>query len=349
MASSLKTSFLGAIQAASSVLLTLSYGVGAARYGLVHDRSVADISKLCVNIFLPALLFTNVGEHLNVDSLGDYIPVFRTSSVFPTKEKKKKTQEKGRLIRFLVWALIYAFASIGVGMAATEILRLPAWVTPAMAFNNSTSLPLLLVMSLAATGVLKPLTGDDVDGAINRVKSYFLVNSMVSDTLTFVLGPMLMSGDQDRGGDGENHRGENAYDEADEETLLLPRPIFNTKKTVEGKFESAFHALHPRVQGFFLSLPSMATPPLLGAVLAVVIGLVPALHRAFFADMQDGGWLRAWLTSSVKNVGELFTALQMFVVGSELYKSMDGKEKVGRIPKTGLGLLFAVRFVVWPA
>lgn len=87
MASSLKISFLGAVQAVSSVLLTLSYGVGAARYGLIHDRSVADISQLCVNIFLPALLFTNVGEHLSVDSLGDYIPVFRASSVLPAKEK----------------------------------------------------------------------------------------------------------------------------------------------------------------------------------------------------------------------------------------------------------------------
>lgn len=63
-----------------------------------------------------------------------------------------------------------------------------------MAFNNSTSLPLLLVTSLAATDLLMPLTGDDVYGAINRVKSYFLVNSMVSNTLTFVLRPLLIGG-----------------------------------------------------------------------------------------------------------------------------------------------------------
>lgn len=93
----------------------------------------------------------------------------------------------------------------------------------------------------------------------------------------------------------------------------------------------------------------IATPSVIGAILAVVVGLTTALHRAFFADMQNGGWLHAWLTSSVKNVGELFTALQMFILGSELYKSMDGREKVGRIPKVGLGLLFAVRFVLWPA
>lgn len=106
-----------------------------------------------------------------------------------------------------------------------------------MTFNNSTSLPLPLVTLLAATG------------SINRVKSYFLVNSMVSNTLTFVLGPMLMDGGQDGGGDRVPSWWK-YLGEADEGTSLLLRPIFNTKKTVKGKFEPA---LHSRVQGFFLS------------------------------------------------------------------------------------------------
>lgn len=90
MASSLKVSFIGALEAVLSVLLTLSYGVGAAWYGLIHDRSVTDISRLCVNIFLPGLLLTNVGEHLSLDSLRDYISVFSTSTDVcegPTRER----------------------------------------------------------------------------------------------------------------------------------------------------------------------------------------------------------------------------------------------------------------------
>ncbi|KAL0639907.1 hypothetical protein Q9L58_000998 [Maublancomyces gigas] len=164
-----------------------------------------------------------------------------------------------------------------------------------MTFNNSTSLPLPLVTLLAATG------------SINRVKSYFLVNSMMG------------------GGDRVPSRWKYPG-EADEETSLLLRPIFNTKKTVKGKFEPA---LHSRVQGFFLS-PCIRVHP---ASPGLFFGPVLKLHRAFFADMQDGGWLHAWLTSSMKNIGELFTALQMFVVWSELYKSMDGREKMERIPK----------------
>lgn len=231
-------------------------------------------------------------------------------------------------------------------MAATRILGLPAWITPAMAFNNTTSLPLLLVTSLAATGVLTPITGDDVGGAINRVKSYFLVNSMVSNTLTFSLGPLLIGRYQD---DEEGYRDEVADGEADEETSLLPRSVASSRTVTESRLGSAFRALPSRAQTIFLSLAAFTTPPLLGAILAVVVGLTPALHRAFFADMHNGGWLHAWLTSSIKNVGELFVALQMFIVGSELYKSFDGKERVGRIPTVGLVLLFTVRFVLWPA
>lgn len=257
----------------------------------------------------------------------------------------RNPRERANICGAVAWALVYAFASIAVGMATTRILGLPAWITPAMAFNNTTSLPLLLVTSLATTGVLAPIAGDDVGGAINRVKSYFLVNSMVSNTLTFGLGPLLIGRYQD-GEDG--YCNEVADCEADEETSLLPRSAASSATATESRLRSAFSALPSRAQTIFSSLAVFVTPPLLGAILAVVVGLVPALHRVFFANMQDGGWLHAWLTSSIKNVGELFVALQMFIVGGELYKSFDGKERVGKIPTMGLVLLFAVRFVLWP-
>lgn len=78
MPSSLKTSFIGALQASLSVLLTLSYGILAAKWGFIHDTSITDISELCVKIFLPALLVTNIGSQLSVDALPDYVPIFRT-------------------------------------------------------------------------------------------------------------------------------------------------------------------------------------------------------------------------------------------------------------------------------
>jgi len=69
------SSFLGALQASLAVLLTMSYGVTASRCNLLKERSSRDISKTCVRLFLPALLITNVGSELHVDTALRYIPV----------------------------------------------------------------------------------------------------------------------------------------------------------------------------------------------------------------------------------------------------------------------------------
>ena len=45
----------------------------------------------------------------------------------------------------------------------------------------------------------------------------------------------------------------------------------------------------------------------------MVPGLTPPLYRVFFNDPQEGGIFEAWLTSSVKNLGELFVASQAMV------------------------------------
>jgi auxin efflux carrier family protein len=45
-----------------------------------------------------------------------------------------------------------------------------------------------------------------------------------------------------------------------------------------------------------------------------IIGLVPPLYRLFFNSPEKGGYLKAWLTESVLNVGSLFPALQLVVV-----------------------------------
>lgn len=62
---------LGAVQASVAVLLTISYGVIAAQFKLLSQESAKDISKVCVRLFLPALLIVNVGSQLHVDTVRD--------------------------------------------------------------------------------------------------------------------------------------------------------------------------------------------------------------------------------------------------------------------------------------
>ena len=75
MSSSLASSFLGALQASLSVLLTIGYGVIAAQFDLLSGPSTKEISKLCVRMFLPALLITNVGSQLHVETAVRYVPI----------------------------------------------------------------------------------------------------------------------------------------------------------------------------------------------------------------------------------------------------------------------------------
>ena len=97
-----------------------------------------------------------------------------------------------------------------LGYVLTRVFKLPAWVTPAISFNNTTALPLLLISSLQQTGVLDSLLMSETDtsaAALLRAKSYILVNAMIGDSLTFALGPKLLDGEEapDKDSDASNN------------------------------------------------------------------------------------------------------------------------------------------------
>ncbi|PWW75716.1 hypothetical protein C7212DRAFT_320806 [Tuber magnatum] len=320
---SLKQSFLGALQASLSVLLTLGYGVLAAKLSLVHPAIVGDVSGLCVKMFLPALLITSIGRQLTLESVGNYAPIF-------------------------IWGMAYTFTSITIGTLGKRVTNLPDWIIPAVAFNNTTSLPLLLVQALAATGILKGIADGDQRGAVERARSYFLINSMVSNTLMFALGPKLMDKTGSGGADDGDTEAQDDRD-TDENTPLLPAPVRVRVRSMQSIAHRQFNKLPRRVRSTLSFAGDMVNPPLVGAVIAAFIGLTPPLHKAFFADMEDGGIFRAWLTSSISNIGDLFTSLQMFVVGSQLYASLNPDHEVGEMPKRGIAFVWGIRFLFWPA
>lgn len=346
----LTMSFIGALQASLSVLLTLLYGLIAAKYQFLKESSAKDVSKLCVNMFLPMLIVTNVGSQIDLNSLKRYYPI-------------------------MLWSCGYTILSILYGVMFVKFFKLPSWTTPACSFNNTTSLPLLLVQSLAVTGLLDSISGGNVDQAVERSKSYFIINSMLSNGLTFAIGPKLLNDEPTGEGKMDNSTRRNQHrsyysdnfssddidchtEEGDGETThLLPSkiqtPLSSTYDKISMRMNTWFHKLPSTVQAILSFLISMANAPLVGAVLALVIGLIPPLHKAMFNDMQAGGWLKAWLTSSLKHVGELFTALQMFVVGTKLstsnYQEMvEGEVEETRVPRRSLAVIYLWRFILMP-
>lgn len=226
-----------------------------------------------------------------------------------------------------------------LGIILTRLLKLPSWLTPAMSFNNTTSLPLLLIQSLDSTGILKSLLMSDTDttsAALNRAKSYFLVCAIVSNSLTFSLGPRLLdheeapdpdqlqgknqpqvedSSDTRQQESQDNHQSDHANGGATENTSLLPEYLVRrgaeAEETGYHRGKSVWDRLGPRTRSFIDLLYGFLNAPLVGAVIGAIIGLAPPLHKAFFDEPQEGGIFKAWLTSCIQNVGDLFAALQV--------------------------------------
>lgn len=251
-----------------------------------------------------------------------------------------------------------------LGYITTRIFKLPAWVTPAVSFNNTTALPLLLIESLSSTGILDELLASDTDttsAALMRAQSYFLVNAIIGDSLTFALGPKLLDGEhtpekegdenqskpdnmpvhepllprnpldnQQGNGHGESHdqheAGNQNNEEPDEQTSLLPSFVVRTKLAAErygySHGKKQWDRFPPWIQAFLHYFYAFLHAPLIGALTGAILGLVPPLHKAFFGDPENGGIFTAWLTDSVKNIGGLFASLQVVVVGVKLSSSM---------------------------
>jgi predicted permease len=75
MSAGILSSFLGAVQACLSVLLTICYGFVAGQIHLLDESSARRISRLSIKILLPALLVTNLGSELHLDTAMRYLPI----------------------------------------------------------------------------------------------------------------------------------------------------------------------------------------------------------------------------------------------------------------------------------
>jgi predicted permease len=375
MSSGIVQPLLGGIQATVSVIITIGFGVAFSQFGLLDADAASKISKTSVKVLLPCLLINNLGKQLKPETAYEYVPIISTYL-------SKLIVWTIILTLRLVWAIIYNVLSILLGRVLCRIFNLPRWTVPAVAFNNTTSLPLLLIESLQTTGILTPLVGkgEETSDAVTRARTYFLVSAVVSHALTFGLGGSELKGD-DEDGPGDNKK-QNGHDngaprqryrddpEAQEDdenededdsdsapdTSLLPHAVNHHVHRVNKKTNTVVNRFMEKLPGFLrraiLAVYEFMTPPLVGALIGGVIGFAPPLHKLFFADSNEGGYFNAWLTQSIKNVGQLFVTLQVVVVGVKLAQALR-KEKRGENTETlnwlPVTIVAVVRYFIWPA
>jgi predicted permease len=148
MAAGLFQSFLAAVQASLSVLLVMGYGGLAAHLKLIDRENTRSISKICVRIFLPALLITKVGAELEADKAHRYLVI-------------------------LIWGIACHVVSFLAGMLGHRVLGMPDWTTASILISNTTSYPLLLITALGETGILESriVADETTQDVIERAKS----------------------------------------------------------------------------------------------------------------------------------------------------------------------------------
>ncbi|KAI0369711.1 hypothetical protein BV20DRAFT_967713 [Pilatotrama ljubarskyi] len=333
------STFLGAFQGSISVLLTLLAGYIMARRGFMDHKTVRNVSKLCTSLFLPCLLIEDMGPQLTVSKLRDVwiIPL---------------------------WGLVSTLLAHGIGWVGKRVMKLPYWTIAACGRPNSNALPLLLLQSLEHTGVLDTLSqqGESVSETLDRAKSLILLNAIVQQTFTFQFTPGIMRRD-----DGQRKQD-------DPEDRLQPGPgrltsVVQDQERV-GLLDDHEHdsddSEETRANGYRNALDDIAdqpdvhwperlrplekplkkfwsymSPPLIGAIIALIFGMVPLLHQEF---LKEDGIFYTSITQAIENLGELFVVLQTFMVGAEL----------AIVPSTHPGVLatswvLLVRFIVMPA
>ena len=233
---------------------------------------------------------------------------------------------------------------------------------------------------------------DTTSAAVSRAKSYLLVSAMIGNSLTFAIGPKLLDdeeapnshhdkankdqhaqngfnsnqqNDEELAAEEEEHNnptnssGRTAEDQEtydNETTSLLPdyvaRHASRYREQIAEEGERQWVKLPQKMQVFLGFMDGFLNAPLIGAIVGAIIGLAPPLHRLFFNSPEKGGYLKAWLTESVQNVGSLFPALQLVVVGAKLSSSLTKMKKgeaSGSIPWIPVLSIFFIRFIMWPA
>jgi Membrane transport protein len=154
----------------------------------------------------------------------------------------------------------------------------------------------------------------------------------VANILRFSMGP-LMLGKADHAQPEEDVIPQ--YTAPDEGTALLGH---NQPTTTRVRIN-----LRTLPRRAWQGLVKIWNPPLTGALLAVIIGLVQPLKHEFY---DTEGFFFGSVTTSLINIGELFTALMLFVLGAGLQiKTTSG----GRPPWGVLLYIFVMRFFVIPA
>lgn len=116
-----------AVQAAISVMLVLGYGYYARKLKILSRPGEENSSHVCVTLFLPCLLFSEIGPLSSWSNLKHCKPRSNHDARVKKKGKIKQRVATADWI-IIVYSLLFQFISWMAGLLGVAIFRLPKWI-----------------------------------------------------------------------------------------------------------------------------------------------------------------------------------------------------------------------------
>ncbi|KAF9136237.1 hypothetical protein BGW39_003682 [Mortierella sp. 14UC] len=229
------------------------------------------LSKINLYFLTPCLIFTKIASALNWDRFVTFWPI--------------------PLIYFSLCLTNWTLAQIG-----SKLLRFSReetrFATASIMFFNNNSLPIALVQSLAMSGAAKLLLRDEDDTAeavLARGVSYILFTSVFDNLVRWSFGLNLLShhkGDETNGKDGRTSNNDNTTSNSTEPLKIAgdeqgdviidvdshPAPQALPETITSRTWTSRVVALLKKARG-------LLQPPLVTAIVALIVGLIRPLHH----------------------------------------------------------------------
>jgi predicted permease len=180
---------VAAVNAMLKVLLVIAIGIISAHLGFLNTTFIPQLSGWVFSILLPAMMISNLGKQLSIEKLGLYWPL-------------------------ILWATYTIAIGYLIGYLYTTIFRqrkeYKSTLLSAVAYNNSLSLPIVILDSLCASALFADSTAESL-AQFQQASAMCFVISIPWNLIMFIIGyPHLL--DLQVKNDGNNDEKSNGDD-----------------------------------------------------------------------------------------------------------------------------------------
>ncbi|KAG9287140.1 hypothetical protein G9A89_001034 [Geosiphon pyriformis] len=317
------------VQSSSLILFVSLAGYLCAKIGLINSKVQSGLSQLTVKLFMPCLLFAQVGASIDAETLIRLWPLPAFFALFCTLS----------IIAALIGGKIFGFTTSQTKFIATGII-----------FNNVTSRPIGLIQALATTEAIKLLLWGEKDTppeAVARGISYALINTLMANVLRFSLGTWLLKKDEKQVGNldqtheeqGDSSSISDAINSSHPNEDLIYRETTTLLNHPQSKYENGFKK---RAIEKIKSIQGFLNPPLYAALIAIFVGISPPLKELFFGTSFP---LFSSLTRAIRYIGDMTIPMTLLMLGAQLNNLTPRKNRQS-LPSIMYILLF--RFILMP-